>query len=232
MVNRVTFLHRLVFFPKRSCTGDGEPELPDKFYYQTDLQMNPLASGSIVTLGDLFRNPVRKAIGNFNDFASCYGLQPFKLITVSSPVLIGRFQLKGLPGDIGDDNRFLSVLAVNLTVRMEEVYDFVTDLSSAVRLPVPAQMIIKNMLDNIPVNETGAGRNWAFNQAKFALRLFSDMARNSGVQLSFLNNYDQLLTSEVLGLDKEKWSIFSVMTLTPNIRITPQSLLNSTYGLN
>jgi nitroreductase / dihydropteridine reductase len=194
--------------------------------------MYKVPPGPIVTLCDLYNEPVNRTIGCFNYYASSYGLEPFKLVTFNNSIMISRFKLAGIPLSPGKDHHFLSVLLVKTSIGLDEVNEFVIDLASSRRLSHAVLNIYKNVLQDSNKSECTSGKDWAFNQARLSLRLLLSMAKETGIDIRTIEKFDRNLFNEVLGLTENKWSVFSVFLLRANIRITPDSLMHSTFCLN
>ncbi len=194
--------------------------------------MYKVPSGPMLTLSDLYNEPVNRTIGCFNYYASSYGLEPFKLVTFNSSVLISRFKLSRIQLPPNNNHNFLSVLLVKTSIGLDEVNDFVIDLASTRRLSHTALTIYKNVLQDGAKNGCASGKDWAVNQARLGLRLLLSMAKETGIDIRTIENYDRNDFNEVLGLAENKWTVFSVHVLRANIRITPDSLLHSTFCLN
>jgi nitroreductase/dihydropteridine reductase len=194
--------------------------------------MTTFSSKPIITLSDLFNEPVNKTIGSFNYLASSYGLEPFKMVTFKNPVLISRFKLPGSPVRPLHENYFLSVLLVKTSISLEEVNDFVIDLASTKQLSHSVLTIYKNVLQTNTISGCHTGKDWAVKQTRLGLRLLMSIAGEAGIEATRIENYDRNAFSSVLGLDANKWTIFSALVLQAKIKITPDSLMDSIYGLN
>lgn len=194
--------------------------------------MSIISSGPFKSLGDLFDEPVSTTIGSFNYFASSYGLEPFKLITVKNSVLLSRFKITDTVASSLHENFYLSILLVKNSISLEDVNDFVLDLAISKRLSHSSLNIYKNVLLADSKKGCNTGKEWAFNQTRLALRLLLSLAEDAGIEATKFENYDKNIFNDVLELDKNKWAIFSVLILKAKIKSIPQELLNSIFGLN
>jgi nitroreductase / dihydropteridine reductase len=194
--------------------------------------MSIIPSDPIIRLTDLFDEPISRTIGSFNYFASSYGLEPFKLITVKNSVLLNRFKLKDIIATSLHENIYLSILLVKTSISLEDVNDFVLDLATSKRLSHSALNIYKNVLLADSKNRCNTGKEWAFNQTRLAMRLLLSLAGDAGIEATTFENYDRNIFNNVLDLDENKWTIFSVFILRAKIKSTPRVLLDSSFGLN
>ncbi len=186
----------------------------------------------MLTLNDGYNESVNRTIGCLPYSASSYGLEPFKLVTFNSSILISRFKLAGIHLPPNENHCFLSILLVKTSIGLDEVNDFVIDLASTRRLSHAALNIYKNVLQDGAGNGCSSGKEWAINQARLGLRILLSMAKETGIDIRTIENYDRNDFNEVLGLAENKWMVFSVHILRAKIRVTPDPLLHSTFCLN
>jgi hypothetical protein len=159
-------------------------------------------------------------------------LEPFKLVTFRNPILISRFKFPGSRTRLLNENYFLSVLLVKTSISLEEVNDFIVDLATTKQLSHSVLSIYKNVLETNTKSGCHTGKEWAVKQARLGLRLLMSIAEEAGVEATGIEKYDRNAFGNVLGLDENKWTIFSVLVLQTKIKITPCSMMTSTYGLN
>lgn len=189
-------------------------------------------SSPIVTLNDLNNERINKTIGSFNYFLSAYGLEPFKLISIKNSILISRFGLEENIFPMMNEHYFLSIMLVNTSIETEEINAFIENRTSIKRSPDQTLDKIKTLLRTGENSGCESGKNWAKDQARLGLRLLLSLARDAGIEVRSITEYDKDHFNDILGINSMDWKIFSVLDIRMQIQKTPDSLLKSTYGLN
>jgi hypothetical protein len=145
-------------------------------------------------------------------FARSYGLQPLKILEIIDADVTARLLSGQSTPKKSGDKLHLVVLAIRPVITSEHIDDFISDIRASKKIIGHSLNNYRRHIENL-INRK-EGTLWSSRQAYQALDILSASAKDAGVDIRLVEDFNTELFDEVLGLKKEGFTAHIAVALS------------------